>query len=87
MIRQHLDGSQTEEEMIYEGVALLQASVDNTVHQIGLTLGTLLEDPSRWQAIVADGDLVQPGVEEAMRLHPRFGTIFRRAPVDTTLDG
>ncbi len=87
MIRQHRDGSQSEEEMIYEGIALLQASVDNTVHQIGLVLATLLEDPARWAAVAADQELVEPSIEEAMRLHPRFGTIFRRASVDTTLDG
>ena len=87
MIRQYLEGQQTEEEMIYEGIALLQASVDNTVHQIGLVLGTLLEDPVRWQAIVSDEALIQPGVEEAMRLNPRFGTIFRLAENETSLDG
>lgn len=87
MIRQHEEGLQTEEELIYEGIALLQASVDNTVHQIGLVLGTLLEDPRRWAAIVEDEDLVTPGVEEAMRLNPRFGTIFRYAPADTQVEG
>lgn len=87
MIRQYLDGQQTEEEMIYEGIALLQASVDNTVHQIGLVLGTLLENPDRWRAIVSDETLLQPGVEEAMRLNPRFGTIFRLAETETQVDG
>ncbi|MBW8638184.1 cytochrome P450 [Hoeflea sp. WL0058] len=86
MIRQFLDGHQTEDEMIYEGIALLQASVDNTVHQIGLVLGTLLEDPNRWRAIVSDETLLQPGVEEAMRLNPRFGTIFRFAEAETRLN-
>lgn len=80
MIRQYEEGLQTEEELNYEGIALLQASVDNTVHQIGLALGTLLEHPRRWAAIVGDEDLVVPGVEEAMRRNPRFGTIFRHAP-------
>lgn len=87
MIRQQEDGLQTEDELIYEGIALLQASVDNTVHQIGLMLGTLLEDATRWQAVVADSGLIAPAIEEAMRLAPRFNTVFRYAPEETELNG
>lgn len=85
MIRQQMDGRQSEEELVFEGIALLQASIDNTVHQIGLVLGTLLESPDRWQALCRDRSLVPAGVEEAMRLHPRFGTVFRYAPAETML--
>lgn len=87
MIRQQQEGLQSEEELIFEGAALLQASVDNTVHQIGLTFGTLLEDPTRWQAVREQERLIPPAVEEVMRLRPRFGTIFRYAPRDTELEG
>jgi cytochrome P450 len=86
MIRQQMEGRQSEEELVFEGIALLQASIDNTVHQIGLVLGTLLENAGRWRAICEDPALVPAGVEEAMRLNPRFGTIFRHAPAATTLD-
>jgi cytochrome P450 len=85
MIRQQMEGRQSEEELIFEGIALLQASIDNTVHQIGLVLGTLLEAPDRWRALCADPALVPAAVEEAMRLNPRFGTVFRHAPTATTL--
>lgn len=87
LLRQFSEGQQTEEEMIYEGIAILQASVDNTVHQIGLMLGALLEDPARWAAVAGDEALVRPGAEEAMRLHARFGTIFRFARHATTVNG
>lgn len=87
MIHQQQEGLQTEEELIFEGAALLQASVDNTVHQIGLTFGTLLERPTRWQAVREQEKLIAPAVEEVMRLRPRFGTIFRYAPRDTDLEG
>lgn len=87
MLQQQADGLQTEEELIYEGAALLQASVDNTVHQLGLTFGTLLEDPSRWAAVQADEKLIAPATEEVMRLRPRFGTIFRYAPAETEIEG
>lgn len=79
MLRQQDSGLQTEEELYFEGIALLQASVDNTVHQIGMMLGTLFEEPSRWDRVVQDPGLVTVAAEESMRLTPRFNTIFRYA--------
>lgn len=87
MIRQQIEGLQTEEELIYEGIALLQASVDNTVHQLGLVLGVLLSDPARWQSIVEDPARIPAAIEEAMRLAPRFNTIFRQASEPLELHG
>lgn len=80
MIRQQMDGLLTQEELIYEAVSILQASIDNTVHQLGLTFGTLLEDPARWEALVAQPSVLPTAVEETIRLRPRFGTIFRYVP-------
>ena len=87
MIRQQIEGLQTEEELIYEGIALLQASVDNTVHQLGLVLGVLLSEPKRWQSIVDDPSLIPAAIEEAMRLAPRFNTVFRQAHEAANLNG
>jgi cytochrome P450 len=85
LIREQEDGNLTERELVETGIGLLQASIDNTVHQIGLVLGTLLEDPARWQRIVADPEHIPRAVEEVIRLRPRFGTIFRMAPEDLEL--
>ncbi len=79
LIREQEAGNLTESELVETGVGLLQASIDNTVHQIGLALGTLLEDPARWERIVADPALIPQAIEEVIRLRPRFGTIFRIA--------
>ena len=87
MIQQQLDGMLTEDELIFEGIAILHASVDNTVHQIGLTFGTLLEDPSLWRAVREDERLIPPAVDETMRLRPRMSTIFRHARRETELEG
>lgn len=87
MIRQQESGLQSEEELYFEGVALLQASVDNTVHQIAMMLATLLEDPSRWATVVAEPASVHPAVEEAMRFTPRFNAIFRYARNETEFNG
>ena len=87
LIREQEAGNLTESEVVETGVGLLQASIDNTVHQIGLALGTLLEDPARWARLVADRALIGAAIEEVIRLRPRFGTIFRIAADDLELNG
>jgi cytochrome P450 len=86
MIRQQLDGLLSEEELVLQGMSILQASIENTVHQLGLTFATLLEQPSRWQALCANPGLIPAAIEETIRLHPRFGTVFRLAPTDVVLE-
>jgi len=86
LIREQEAGNLTEQEVLETGIGLLQASIDNTVHQIGLVLGTLLEEPSRWARVVADPALIPGAVEEVIRLRPRFGTIFRLAGSDLELE-
>ena len=87
LIREQEAGNLTEEEVVDTGVGLLQASIDNTAHQMGLALATLLEEPSRWARILADPALIPRAVEEVIRFRPRFGTIFRIAASDLDLDG
>jgi cytochrome P450 len=87
LIREQEAGNLTEAEVVGTGVGLLQAAIDNTAHQLGLVLGTLLEDRARWARIVADPALIPRAVEEVIRLRPRFGTIFRLAASDLDVDG
>ena len=84
MIRQQMEGLLTQRELIMQAMSIQQASIDNTVHQIGLTMGTLLEDPSRWRRLTDDPALAGKALEETFRMRPRFGTIFRyaRQPVE-----
>ena len=86
MIRQQQDGLMTEEQLVAQSFALLQASVDNTAHQMGNTFGMLLSVPERWQRFLDDRSLRGSIIEEAVRLHPRFGTIFRLAAEDAVVD-
>lgn len=86
MIRQQQAGLMTEEQLLAQSMALLQASVDNTAHQMGNTFGMLLSQPERWQRFISDRSLRGPIIEEAIRLHPRFGTIFRLAATDVTIE-
>ena len=79
MIRQQTAGLLTQRELIMQAMSIQQASIDNTVHQIGLTMGTLLEDQGRWRRLADDPALVGKALEETFRMRPRFGTIFRYA--------
>ncbi|MGY1838140.1 MULTISPECIES: cytochrome P450 [unclassified Modestobacter] len=85
LIRQQEKGLLTEDELFAETLSILQASVDNTAHQMGNTFGALLEDRSRWEAFLHDRALAKPVVEEVIRLYPRFCTVFRYAPVPVTI--
>lgn len=85
MIRQQLDGLMSEEQLVAQSFSILQASVDNTAHQMGNTFGMLLSNPERWASFVKDPSLDGAIIEETIRLSPRFGTIFRLAARDTTV--
>jgi cytochrome P450 len=87
MIRQQLDGLLTSDELVLQGMSILQASIENTVHQLGLTFATLLEQPQRWGSIVERPELISGAIEETIRLNPRFGTVFRLAASDVQLEG
>ena len=87
MIRQQQAGTITEEELVQEVLILLTGSVDNTQNQAGLILGTLLEEPGRWQQLVENPALIPTAIEETFRMRPRFGTIFRQATTDLDLNG
>jgi cytochrome P450 len=87
MIRQQMEGRVTERELLLSSVGLLHASIDNTVHQMGLVFGMLLERRDVWDALVADPELVPAAVEEAMRLAPRFNVVIRVADEDVEIDG
>ncbi|MEV1130498.1 cytochrome P450 [Agromyces sp. NPDC049794] len=86
MIRQQQDGLMTEEQLVAQSFGLLQASVDNTAHQMGNVFGMLLTEPDRWGEFVANQSLRGPIIEEGIRLYPRFGTIFRIAAKDVAID-
>ena len=84
MIRQQLEGKLTEEELFVEAFSILQASVDNTAHQMGNALGAMLTN-GHWETFVNDRSLAKNFIEESIRLYPRFRTIFRLASEDVTV--
>jgi cytochrome P450 len=79
LIRLEMEGVIAPEDLVLQAMGILQASIDNTVHQLGLTFGTLLERRERWEQLLARPAMIPVAVEETFRLRPRFGTIFRYA--------
>jgi cytochrome P450 len=68
-------------------VFALEGSTDNTVHQIGLALGRLLETPELWDKVRQEPDLVPAVVGESMRLDARTRVIHRLAAEDIDVPG
>jgi cytochrome P450 len=77
-------GELTEQELVDEAVALLEASTDNTAHQMGLVIGAILERPEIWQTVAGDPARIPGAVDEGIRFHPHSRLIQRVAiePVD-----
>lgn len=80
LIRLEMEGLIDPDDVTLHGMTLLQASIDNTVHQFGLTFMTLLEDRRRWEQLLARPSLIGSAAEETYRLQPRMGTLIRYAP-------
>ncbi|WP_068083984.1 cytochrome P450 [Novosphingobium rosa] len=87
LIRCELEGLISHDEVKTVAMSLLIASMDNTLHQLGLTFGTLLEDRSRWEQTLARPTAAPQAAEETYRLCPRFGVIARHASVDIPVNG
>ncbi|MFI1996983.1 cytochrome P450 [Actinoplanes sp. NPDC020271] len=63
------DGRMTEAELVYTAQGLLVAGHETTANMIGKMVSMLLADrANRWERLVADRSLINPAVEEALRL-------------------
>ena len=85
MIRQQLNGALTEEELVSESVSIMQASVDSTVHQMGIVIGEFVERPDLWRRLVSEPAFIAPAIEEVIRYRPRWGTSYRLAAEDVQI--
>jgi cytochrome P450 len=80
-------GSLTHREAADLSILLLEASTENTTHEMALVMSVLLEHPTVWQEIVSDQSLIAQAVEEAMRIRPRAISNDRSALQDLTWRG
>lgn len=86
LIRCEQAGMMAPEETTSVAMSLLIASMDNTMHQLGLSFGTLLEDRSRWEQVQQRPTAFTQAAEETFRLCPRFNVITRHASRDLVID-
>lgn len=87
LIEEELAGNFSRQELYDTGVNMLQASVDNTVHQGALVVARLLERPDSWAQLLEQPSLMPNAVEEVIRKWPRFRTHIRYAANDQELYG
>jgi cytochrome P450 len=87
LLQFELDGKLTSREVDTVAMSMLMASMDNTMHQIALTFGILLEDRSRWEQILTQPSLATKAAEESFRLLPRFNVLVRRNLEPMTIGG
>ncbi|WP_181778984.1 cytochrome P450 [Pseudonocardia pini] len=87
LIREQEKSGLSDAELVDEAVTLMAASIDNTVHQIAIAFGVLLEERSRWESLLREPGGVEAAVDETIRLRPRFGSILRVPIEDVDLFG
>ncbi len=71
------------EVLTYQVMLLLLAGADTTRSGFTMLVGRLLENPTLWQAVRDDRDLIPSAVDEALRLEPPVGSLprFVAAPI------
>lgn len=83
MIRAHDHGALTVDELVTMGLALLMAGYETTVGQIGLSVLFLLSHPAAWNGLRDRPDLLEPAIEELLRLTPATPVSFPRVATQT----
>jgi cytochrome P450 len=76
-IRLEIDGTINEQELHDLVVMTLEASTDNTSHQMGMVLACVLEHPGTIEALREDPTLIPAAVNEGIRLSPRVLALER----------
>lgn len=80
-------GEMDEEELLIQAVGFVLAGADTTRGGITSIVGQLLEERSRWEAVLADRSLVTAAVREALRLDPPVGGSPRMTGEDVDIGG
>jgi cytochrome P450 len=84
-IRLEIDGTINEQELHDLVVMTLEASTDNTSHQMGMVLACVLDHPGTIDALRDDPGLIPTAVNEGIRLSPRVLALERVASEDLVI--
>lgn len=77
----------TEIESVMHAFQLILAATDTTAGLLANLLYELLADPSRWEALVADRNLIPRAIEESLRHDTPLQYVLRTATRDQELSG
>jgi cytochrome P450 len=80
-------GDLSETELEDYAVMLIEASTDNTSHQLAITVDRLLNIPGLWPTLANDRHQVSDIIQEVMRLWPRSISTSRTALEETEFGG
>ncbi|MFJ4100513.1 cytochrome P450 [Amycolatopsis japonica] len=67
------DGDWSDALLVATGIGLLIAGHETTANMIAKMVAMLLEDRSRWEALLADRSLIRTAVEESLRMDANAG--------------
>lgn len=85
LIRLHENGGLSAEELEDFGIMLIEASQDNTTHQLCIALDRISRVEGLWRRIAQDASIVRNAIREAMRMWPRSISTSRLALEDTQI--
>jgi cytochrome P450 len=77
----------TDRQLASQALTLISAGHETTAHFLTMLVHLVLEDPSRWAALVEDPSTTSPFVEEALRISGPVQSLWRRAKADTEVGG
>ena len=80
-------GAMDAEELLIQIVGLLLAGSDTTRAGLAVQQGILLEERSRWEAVLADRSLMSAAISESLRLEPPVGGSPRMVVEDVDVGG
>lgn len=87
LVAAHEEGRVTEKELHALPIILLIAGYLTTVHMIGSSVLTLLQNPERFDELRRDPSLVAPAVEELLRYQGSVSSVSRFAREDIVIGG
>nr|GLK38353.1 cytochrome P450 hydroxylase [Rhodococcus wratislaviensis] len=87
LVKKYGDRTLTPSEIDYVLATALTGGNDTTTSMLTNVTYRLLSTPSLWDRIVEDGKLIQPAIEESLRMDPPVLGLFRTTADDVTVSG
>ncbi|MEQ8858947.1 MAG: cytochrome P450 [Pseudomonadales bacterium] len=87
LIRHQREDQLTADEVVWAAITLLLAGHETTTHLLGNGLLAMIRNPTQWQRLQQQPDLVDNAVEEFLRFDPSLYVLFRQTTRPVVRDG